>query len=362
MKAFFYGVVCLLCAGMAYSQANSQPELKPRGNAVQDLENQQDNSVPPDAPVVTINGACDKTGADAADCKTIITRAQFEKLIRAVQPNMPKPQQRAFAARYVNVLLLADKAHQLGLDKGPEFDEQMYIMRLQVAARLAGEEMQKDAGKISDSDIEAYYKDHTSDFRTISYDRLYIPKQKSVDASATKPNDPDAQKKREESEADMKAEADKLRARAAAGEDFTKLQKEAYDFAGLKLKAPETARVDKVNKRALPQTDAAIFDLKKGDVSQVFNDPQGFLIYKVVDFQDQPLADVHEQVARTLQSEKIKSESDALKKTAEGATYDSSYFAAPVAPSLRNPGEAPPAPQQTPSNGAPAAQPKGNIR
>ena len=347
MKVLLSGFVCLLLATAANGQANSQPVLKPRPtNPVEELQPAQDNSkIPPDAAVITINGVCDKSAAATADCKTVITREQFEKVINSIQPNMPKAQQKQVAARYVNIVLLAGKAHELGLDKGPAFDEQMYLARLQILARLGGEQIQKDASKVSDQEIADYYSAHSGDFRTISYDKIYVPKQKQLDTTGQKPNDPDAQKKRESSEAAMKDEADKLRARAAAGEDFSKLQQEAYDLAGMKLKANNTP-VEKVRKSALPPTDVAIFDLKKGEVSQVFNDPQGYMIYKIEDFQDQPLADVREEVSRTLQTEKVKKASEALQKTAARDTaYDDAYFGTPASapPTLRNPGEPAPA-------------------
>lgn len=349
MKALLSGLVCLLLAGIASAQANSQPVLRPRPNTeVQELQPAEDNKVPPDAPVITINGVCDKSGPSTADCKTVVTRAEFEKMINTIQPNMPKAQQKQFASRYVNVLLLAAKAKALGLDHGSEFDEQMFLARLQLLARLGGEQIQKDATQVSDSEVDSYYREHSADFKTISYDRIYVPKEKQGDATGQKPNDPDAQKKREASEADMKEEADKLRTRAAAGEDFAKLQQEAYDFAGMKLKATNT-HVDKVRKTALPAADGAIFELKKGEASQVFNDPQGFMIYKVDDFQDQPLADIREEVSRAVQSQKLKQASESLQKTAASdTTYDNAYFAVPVPPSLRNPGETP-----TPANPAP---------
>jgi hypothetical protein len=348
LRAFLSGLVCLLVAGMASAQANSQPVLKPRPNQVEELQPAQDSSLPPDAAVITVNGVCDKSGRAASDCKTVITRAEFERVINAIQPNMPKAQQKQIATRYVNILLLADKAKQLGLDHGPAFDEQMHLARLQLLARLGGEQIQKDAAKVSDTEIDDYYRQHSADFRTLSYDKIYVPKQKQEDAANQKPTDPEAQKRREASEAEMKQEADKLRARAAAGEDFAKLQQEAYDFAGMKLKATNT-HVDKVRRNALPATDSAIFQLKKDEVSQVFNDPQGYMIYKVQDFQDQPLADIREEVSRALQSQKLKQASEALQKIeASDTTYDKAYFATPAAPTLHNPGETP-----TPANPSP---------
>ena len=172
-------------------------------------------------------------------------------------------------------------------------------------------------------------------------------------AKPTTPTDPDAQKKREASEAEMKEEADKLRARAAAGEDFVKLQQDAYDFAGLKLKSTSSnTHVDKVRKNAVPPGDVSIFDLKKGDVSPVLNDPQAYMIYKVGDSQEQALADVKDEISRALQNQKLRTFGETLQKSAaESTTYDDAYFATPAPPSLRSPGEPAPAP---PAPGTPA--------
>ena len=98
----------------------------------------------------------------------------------------------------------------------------------------------------------------------------------------------------EASEAEMKDEADKLRARAAAGEDPAKLQQEANDFAGNKSKATNV-KVENMRKANIPPTDAAIFDLKAGEVSQVFSDATGYRIYKVTEIKDLPLASVHDE-------------------------------------------------------------------
>ncbi len=178
LRVFTYGLVCALLVGFAAGQNNTQPVVKPRvGTPVQELPAPgPDTKISPDAPVITIQGFCENKAA--ADCKTVITRAQFEKVVNAISPNMPKQQQKAVATQYVAALLLAQRAHEAGLDQGPNFDEQMQLQRLQLLARLAQEDMQKSASQIGDADIEAYYKQHSGEFQTISYERLYVPKQK----------------------------------------------------------------------------------------------------------------------------------------------------------------------------------------
>jgi hypothetical protein len=349
------GVVCLLLAGAALAQTNSSaPTLKPRPTnpAPAQAAPESSSNVSPDAPVITVQGLCERPGGSSAtpsDCKTVITRSEFEKVVNAVQPNMPPAAKKQFATRYVMVLMLAEKAHELGLDKGPEFDEQKQLARLQLLSRSAGEKMQREAGNVSDSEVEDYYHQHAANYQTISFERIYVPKQKQSDTSAEKPNDPEAQKKRDASETAMKEEADKLRARAAAGEDFTKLQQEAYDFAGSKAK-PTSIKMENMRKASIPATDASIFDLKKDEVSQVFSDPSGFRIYKLVEIKDLPVAGVHDEIARTLQGEKIKNSFESFQNSAK-TTFDDTYFASPAPPSLKNPGEGPTAQAPVPVPG-----------
>jgi PPIC-type PPIASE domain len=357
LKIVLSALVCLLTAGTMFAQANAQPETTPRaGTAVQDLPTLgPETQVAPDAAVITIKGVCDKSSSSASsDCNTVVTRADFEKFVNAVNPNMPKQMQKQMASRFVSVVILSQKAHAMGLDQGPTFDEKMYLARIQLLAGLAGEQIQKSAGQVSDAEIEDYYKQHSGEFKTISYDKIFVPKQKS--GTSISANDPDAQKKRQAAEDEMKQEAEKLRTRAAAGEDFVKLQQEAYDFSGTKLVASASnTHVDKVAKAHMAGNDAAIFDLKKGEVSQVISDPQGLMIYKVVDLQNQQLADVREEVSRSVQSEKLKAASESLQKqSTQDTTYNDAYFAVPPAPSLRKPGEEAPAPAAA-GSGKPAA-------
>jgi hypothetical protein len=351
-----HALVCLMGAGMALGQASSSPSapaLKPRPAAPPTAATTTEgpSRVAPDAPVVTITGLCEKPPASSAtpsDCKTVITRAELEKTMNAVQPNMPQAAKKQFVNRLALIMTLAERGHEMGLDQGSEFDEQMRLARMQSLARLASDKIQKDATQVSESDIEAYYKAHAADYKAISFDRLYVPKQKQVDASTQKPDAPDTQKQREEGESAMQQESEKLRTRAAAGEDFKKLQQEAYDFANYKLQAPNP-RMEKVRKASVAPTDVSIFELKKGDVSQVFNDPAGFMVYKIEDTETLPLASVHDEIARTLQGEKAKKAFEEVQNSVK-TTLDDAYFATPAPPappSLKNPGGSPTAESPT---------------
>lgn len=357
MKKLLIAVACLALAGVALAQQTDPSGNYKAGGALSPVSPtskapaaSETSSVAPDAAVITIDGLCERpanSSATPADCKTVITRADFEKLINAIQPNLPPAARKQLANRYVQALFFAEKAHETGLDQGPDFDERMRLAKLQVLAVLGGQQAQQEAAKISDSDIETYYHDHLADYKTISYQRLYVPKQKQMNAANPNANDPELQSQRAATEADMKAEADKLRARAAAGEDILKLQQEAYDFGGNKQVQASTPRVDKARKGSIPPADAAIFELKAGDVSQVFSGSTGFTIYKIGAIEDVPVANVRDEISRKLAGERQKAMMDSLQKSIK---LDDAYFnatpATPMAaPTLRNPGEpvAPPA-------------------
>ena len=102
------------------------------------------------------------------------------------------------------------------------------------------------------------------------------------------------------------------------------------------------------SKSGIPPADASIFELKAGDVSQVFTDAAGFMIYKIVEVKDLPVASVHDEIARTLQAQKMKNSFEALQNSAK-PDYAEAYFATPAPPTLRNPGETPA--QNTPPPG-----------
>jgi parvulin-like peptidyl-prolyl isomerase len=129
----------------------------------------------------------------------------------------------------------------------------------------------------------------------------------------------------------MKAEADKLRARAAAGEDFSKLEAEAYQAAGFKTTPPQV-KMTKVRRNALPPTQATVFDLKTGDVSPVITDMSGYYIYKVGEKDTIPLAQVHDEIFGSLKSQRLQDSMQAVQQSATPTLNDDYFGAGPATP------------------------------
>jgi parvulin-like peptidyl-prolyl isomerase len=336
-----YGLVCLLLAAMAWGQAANptpapapqQPGMSPAGNPAENKEGEAAN-VPPDAPVITINGLCDNPPADKAaadpNCKTVITRAEFEKIMDSVQPNMPPRARRQLATRYATATVMAQKAHEMGLDQGPKFEDRMKLVRLQVLSQAYNQAIQEKAGQVSDKDIEDYYHSHTADYEEANLQRILVPHSQTLPASKVKLSAAAEEKRRKDAEAVMQKEADKLRTRAAAGEDFAKLQDEAYQLAGTKTKAPST-KMNDVRRNGLPPAHASVMDLKTGEISPVISDPSGFYIYKVVSKETEPLDKVKEEIRGALRTQRMQEQMQAVQQSAT-PTLDEAYFGPEMPP------------------------------
>ena len=333
------GLVCLLLGALAWGQA-AKPAA-PAGASKQATtsaapadsdagEAKTESKVAPDAAVITIPGACDKTGADASspDCKTVVTRAEFEKLVEAVAPNAPTNARRQIANRYASMLAMAKDAEKQGLDKGEHFDEMMKLMRLQVLSQSLQQSIQQKASDVPEQDMKDYYEKNMSNFEQSNLQRLFIPKAKAMEPPKEKLSDEETKKREDAAEAAMKTEADALYKRAKAGEDFAKLQDEAFQFAGMKAKAPNTA-MNEMRRNSLPLSHRSVFDLKAGEVSPLITDTSGYFVYKMGDKQTLPFDKVKDEVHNTLRAERMNEEMEKVQKSSTPTLNDEYFGAAP---------------------------------
>jgi parvulin-like peptidyl-prolyl isomerase len=319
-------------------------------------------AVPPNAAVITIKGLCQapahkpaasKTAAGSAaaakpaPCETVITKKQLETLIETVRPNLPPAQRRTLATQYVELLVIANAGAKAGLEKDPKVQEQLRLQKLQALAGAYTKEMQKKEAEVPEADIEKYYKDNEAKYEEAKLQRIYIPmvteEGKPPDAAATK------------------VVAEKIQARAAAGEDFDKLQKEAFTAAGNKGTAPSVELGERRHGTLSPKQDEAVFKLKPGEVTPALDETSGYYIYKVVGRDTVPLDKVHEEIKGMLGREHMRESMEKLRSSVE-PTFNDAYFgsAAPAPPTgeMRPPVRPPAAPAPAAASPAqPAATP-----
>jgi hypothetical protein len=300
--------------------------------------------VPETEPVITINGVCEvspngtakapahtattKAGAAAhsatsssssSDCKTQITRAEFEKLIKTVAPGAPPQARRQIASRYVQFLSAANEGVKLGVDKDPDFTEQLALMRLQLLGQDAEKKLQAQASNVSDADLKSYYDQNPSAFEEVTLTRLYVPRVTPTpkDASAA----PDAKS----SAPDPKAIADNARQQLMIGGDPDKIEKGVYDQLKNTTPAP-SAKFGARRRGSMPAAqEQKIFAMKDGEISDVINDPSGYVIYRVDEKKQLPFEDVKEDVKQRVMRQRI---ADVREKVtnASKTDYNDAYF------------------------------------
>ena len=119
---------------------------------------------------------------------------------------------------------------------------------MQILTQQLQRAVQEEADQVSPQDLDAYYKNNPEAYEQFSLDRLFVPRYKQ--AQPAEKSTENAEKlteeqqkakeaadkaKQEQGEQELTKLAEGLRERAAAGEDFTKLQKEAFEAAGIKM-------------------------------------------------------------------------------------------------------------------------------
>jgi len=384
-------VMCVLLGTLAWGQAAPATPPAPKATLAQPANQAPADtsaSVPEDAPVLTINGVCPpqpKTAASAAksaagakpaaktasDCKTVITKAKFEKLAKSLSPDSTiNPQlKRQLGGLLPGLIAMSEAAKKKHMDQTPEFREIMWFMQMQVLRQKLQQQMQKEAANVPPADIEKYYKDHANDFEQFNVDRIFVPRTKQVEPEPRAEADEkltdeqqkaklDAEKaKAAQGEQDMTKLADDLQKRAAAGEEFTKLQKEAFAAAGMKIESPNV-NLANIRRTGVPPGHAAVFDLKPGEVSQVISDAGGHYIYKLNSKSEEPLDQAQSEIRSRLQNERIREAMEKLNDSYKVDTNEAYFGPGGTAPMPPRPGMNRPMPRPAAPPNAPSVQPQ----
>jgi hypothetical protein len=232
--------------------------------------------VGPDDPVIILHEFCPGTPRAGVGCKTVITRAEFEKLANAIDPQMPISARLKMAYAYAKNLRMAAAAEQRGINRTSAFTGEMRYAHAQLLAQDLNRVLEQEAYQVSDTELMDYYKNHQPDFEQAVMARIYIPQTPVVTAKAP------VGEQKQSGEKAMLQLAIAIHVLAANGEDPDQLQREAYATAGYK-EGNVNARVEKMRRNMLPPTHEHVMDAQPGEVSDVVSDPSGgHFIYKMI--------------------------------------------------------------------------------
>ncbi len=355
-------LLCLLLVAFVSGQT-AQPThpVTPNGTPGAASENGKtaesapEPKVGPDDVVLTIKGFCADTTLTGDACKTVLTRAQFEKLADALQPGMSPAMRHQLAMAYARMLTMSSAAEKRGLDKTPHYDEAMHFARMQILAQELSKNLQSEANNVSDQDIQDYYQKNAANFEQATLIRIFVPHTKRVETPAAAPKTasnagsaseapkpaaktPSPEEQQKAGEEAMKKEAALLHARLLKGDDPDKLEKEAFTAGGLPGNPPPT-KMEKVRRTSLPAAHQSAMELKVGEISEVISDPSGNYIYKIVSKETLPLDSVKTEIRNQLSAQRYR---EAMASFQNNAELNEAYFGPnrpgmPVMPHGRRP-------------------------
>ncbi len=371
-------LVCVSLLTLAWGQAapakpeaqNPAPPAPAGAKSAAPKAPAQKAEVPMDAVVLTIKGVCPaapKTAAASkaaagkaapatkpADCKTEITRAQFEKMANGISWNSTPQFKKQLEQALPRFMAMSEAAKKKGMENTDYYKENLKIAKMQILTNDLQHSIQVEADNVPEAKIAEYYKNNPEAYQQFSIDRLFIPKHKQI-APEVKKDDDDEKKeeakdkeekltpeqqeakekqeeekqkakeaeekaKQEQGDAEMAKLAESLQVRAAAGEDMATLQKEAFDAAGTKVDNPKV-NLPKVRRTGLPPAHSSVFELKVGEVSKVIDDNGGHYIYKIVSKETLPLDDtIKGEIHNKLKADRLKEMMD---------KYTNSYSSVP---------------------------------
>jgi len=271
-------------------------------------------------------------GANGPECKTVITRAEFEKLATLLDVDANAPINRSnrikLGVRYPETLLFAAKALQAGIDKEPGFQTKVKYSYLLLLSQAFTHRIQEEATNISDEEFASEYKNHPELFEKVNLLRIFIPKQKHHTSGVEMLRDAAAD------EAAMKAEAEQIRKKALAGGSFAKLEKEVYVFAGEDPDEAPSVELDGTTRSGVErQYQGIVFHLKPGQISDLVPAPMGWHIFKLVSKSEVPMSEAR----NLLLSLRVRDAVDAAKAEIK-TDFNDAYFNVPGGMEQAKPG------------------------
>lgn len=249
---------------------------------------------------------------------TGILQSEFEAAIKT----LPAEQQefaagagkKMFAEEYGRMRILAANGAKNGLEKDPEFLNQLRVIREQL---LANRQLAKmvDGIKLTDDDIQKAYDAKKSEYEKVAASHILV-------AFKGSPALPEGRKELTEDEA--KAKAESIHKQIAGGADFAELAKKESDDTVSGARGGDLGEFSRG--QMVPEFEEAAFTTKEGELSPVTRTQFGYHIIKVGKRTITELGSVRAGLETEIKRVRLQKMIDEA-KTAAKLTLEESYFA-----------------------------------
>jgi len=240
----------------------------------------------------------DETVVAKFDDGTTFTMGDFKKyyqVLNAQQQQMAINDRAKFLHQWALFRKLTKQADELKLGEQSPYKEAIEYSRMQVliGARI-NEEL--NSAMVQPDEILKSYEAHKEKYKQVRMKAIYI-------TFADSPAIASSKIKKELTEAEAKAKAEKLLAQIRAGADFVKLVKENSDDATSKAKDGDFATLQPSDK--IPDAfRAPVFALKPGETTEPLRQAGGYYLLRAEEVSYRPLSQVRDEIFEELKRER----------------------------------------------------------
>jgi parvulin-like peptidyl-prolyl isomerase len=264
-----------------------------------------------------------------------ITQEQIERAIRALPPqaqnSLTRQGKKPFGDEYVLMLVLSHEAVSNHLDDTPDYKETLALTRLKILAQQEYQQIVQRAA-VTPDETSKYFAAHQSDYDELQVLQITVRKKPEGSKEGTPGFPPE----------EAKARAEEIRQAFIAGQDAKQVA-ERFQMANVVRVDSQPITIRRGQMR--PDMEKAAFDLKPGQVSEIFDFGMSMGFIRVISHQTEDLKTATAKIEATLRQQKINSALEGLKANAK-IWMDDAFFTSPPATQV------PPRPASTPGAAA----------
>ncbi|MEK7408538.1 MAG: peptidylprolyl isomerase [Acidobacteriota bacterium] len=274
-------LLCLCCLAAACAQAPA-PAPKP---------------VPPETVVATVDGKP-------------VTAAEVQGLYRTVGPQVQQSAMKdpkTFLTQYGMIRRLAEKAEKNKLDQKSPYKETLAAARTQILQQAQIQQVYEDI-ILQGEEQKKFYEANQDRYTQAKVKVIYIPFSG------------------EGEEAKARAKAEGLVRQIRGGADFVKLVKEHSQDPASKDKDGDFPPIGKTDK--IPENiKAAVFALKKGEISEPVRAPNGFYVFRGEEALVKPYDAVRDEIFNELKLARLREFMESTQKSVQVKIENEAFFA-----------------------------------
>jgi peptidyl-prolyl cis-trans isomerase C len=254
-----------------------------------------------------------------------VRQSEFEQAVKSLpqeyQQMVAGQGKRQFAEDYLRMKMLAAEGLKRGLDKDPDVQTQLNLMRENLVAQAALKQIESGI-TVNDADTQKAYEANKKEYEEVKARHILISYKGS--RAPQKAGKPELTKEQ------ARAHAEDLRKQIVAGADFAELAKKESDDTGSGANGGDLGSFG--HGQMVGPFEQAAFAAKVGEVPPVIETEFGFHILKVESHDYTPFDQVKGALERAEKQKKVQATLDALTNDAKPSFSESYFPATPAVP------------------------------